>query len=603
MEGETKVNEEEEFEFRLRLEQEQGQDDTLRLGRLPPEIQEATTKDNLFNLQTQSGIMKGMTDPAAGAAQLLTRITPPSLRGVKPEDIDKGIERREKQYQERRSAEGEEGMDWARIGGNVVSPASIAAMQAKVPLTLGRRVAQGMATGGGLGLTQPVTDGKADYATTKALQAGMGITAGGAIPLAGAGLRGGGRYIDEFTKPFTKKGQIRDVTKFIQENIGSGKEKIIKALQDSKGLVLGNKPTSGQAITQATRAAKKSGAPDEFGGHIIRLEKDLMKAASSGDKLKTKMAQQALDRENALGVGDDALIAAAKTKVSAMSDKNYTQAWKTKISGDKELMDILENPYVADTLKKAAKISKAEGINPKENLTEFLQQIKFGLDKQLKKIGDDALDVGERRATGNAKKKLVEWMGKKNPAYDTARKEHAKAMIPIDRMKISKQLKGDLASSVDDETGAKFATSVRNAPKTIKKSTGTPIYDTLEQAQGAGQAKMTRKVVDEVKNQAKYNKAATGSEAILPKLSAEVEFQLPHILSRPIVVANTLLKKIGMDRSPEYKQILSDILENPAELERILKLPAGNPKVKMAMDIMNKLSTTSTAQSAGRGAQ
>ena len=95
---------------------------------------------------------------------------------------------------------------------------------------------------------------------------------------------------------------------------------------------------------------------------------------------------------------------------------------------------------------------------------------------------------------------------------------------------------------------------------------------------------------------------ATSTEAV-PKIGGEVEFQLPHILSRPIVVANTILKKIGQDKTPEYKKILSDILENPAELERILKLPAGNPKVKMAMDIMNKLSTTSTAQSAGRGAQ
>lgn len=632
MEGETKVNEEEEFEFRLRLEQEQGQDDTLRLGRLPPEIPEAPTKDNLFNLQTQSGIMKGMTDPAAGAAQLLTRITPPSLNGVKPEDIDKGIERREKQYQERRSAEGEEGMDWARIGGNVISPASAALMQAKVPLTIGGRIKQGMAMGGGMGASQPVTDSKADYATTKAMQTGLGTTAGGAIPIAGEGIRGIGRYGKEFVRPFTKKGITKDVIKYINENVGSGKEKIIKALQDAKEIVPGNKPTSGQAISQANLATRANAekqlesairyaeqnftgeakevalkmaretadVADDFGGHIIKLEKDLMKAASSGDKLKALKAQHLIRRKQALGVSDDASIDSALAKTTQKSDELYEKAWSHKVDYDPELGGIMNNEFIQDVLPGAVKSAKW-GKTPvsSDELSQFLHKVKLGLDDKLNaKVNGEKAVKGLKRADIKAiKTKLVDWLEKKNPYYKDARLAHAEGMKGVDSMRLSKLNKASLVDDAGGDKGIAFSraseSNVGKVSKYAKKA---------EDIQGKAQAESNKRVIDDVINQQNYKNMATSTEAV-PKIGGEVEFQLPHILSRPIVVANTILKKIGQDKTPEYKKILSDILENPAELERILKLPAGNPKVKMAMDIMNKLSTTSTAQSAGRGAQ
>ncbi len=598
MEGDAVMSQNQEFEFRLRLEKEKEAEDK-----------------GVFQFQTKSGFLTGMTDPAAGAAQLAEKALPTRMKQYMPKErarivdgrivgsgeqqtvLDAAIKSQERKYQSRRKAEGEDGFDWARIAGNIASPASVAAISAPMRASTLGKMTQGATEGTALGVSQPVYAD--DYWTTKAVQGGVGMTGGAAIPAIGGMVRGGRMA----RRPFSKKGIKDDVSAFIKEQAGTDKDKIIYAMGQAKEIVPGNRPTVGQALAQANREAKRMGEPVSYGDHIVRLEKDLQKAAQSGDVVKTNMARQALRREQALGVGDDALITAEKAKVKAMSKSNYDKAWKQSISGDQELMGIIDNPYVSDALKTATKLSKAKGINPKENLTEFLQQVKFGLDKQLKKSGDDALDAAEKRVVNDAKTKLVKWMGKKNPLYDEARQAHAKGMTPINRMQISKELREALINSAGDESGIKFATAVRNAPRTIKKATGETIYDTLEKAQGKQQAGMTNKVVDEIMNQAKYNKMASSSEAVLNKMGGESRFSLPHILSRPVVIANAVLRRIGTDKSGEYKRVLGEIMNDPDEFARILKSPEGDPKRAIAEDILGKVLISSGVQPAARGAQ
>jgi hypothetical protein len=80
-----------------------------------------------------------------------------------------------------------EGIDWARLGGNVLSPANLA-VASKFPqgVTIGQRVLSGAAAGGALGALSPVENG--DFASEKLKQIGFGSGTGGVLPMVTGGI-------------------------------------------------------------------------------------------------------------------------------------------------------------------------------------------------------------------------------------------------------------------------------------------------------------------------------------------------------------------------------------------------------------------------------
>lgn len=148
----------------------------------------------------------GVMDPIHGGAQLLTHLLPDSAvqkvtelnnwlreQGLPLAEIPKGgldqmVSQREKDYAASRAAAGSEGIDWARMAGNVASPANIAA--AGVPVagaTLGARALSGIASGAAMGAMSP-TEG--DFGIEKAKQIGLGAMVGAVTPaIAGGAAR------------------------------------------------------------------------------------------------------------------------------------------------------------------------------------------------------------------------------------------------------------------------------------------------------------------------------------------------------------------------------------------------------------------------------
>lgn len=165
-------------------------------------------------------IGSGMADPIHGGAQTLTHILPQGIVeagnklnnkladlglpiGKIPEGptvtdlvtgkakqggLDQMISEREAEYEARRAAAGSTGFDFARLFGNVISPAN-AAISRFIPgagASLGARVAGGAAGGVALSALNPVAGG--DYWTEKAKQAALGGALGAASPLVGEGI-------------------------------------------------------------------------------------------------------------------------------------------------------------------------------------------------------------------------------------------------------------------------------------------------------------------------------------------------------------------------------------------------------------------------------
>jgi len=148
---------------------------------------------------------QGMIDPINASAQLLTRALPDSvvtagnqfnnwladktgMVGRLPEGgVDQQVRQQEDQYQARRKAGGESGLDAYRLAGNVASPANLA-IAARLPAaaagaSLLPRMGVG-ALGGAISSTfNPVTSGTPDdYWGEKLKQTLLGATVGGAIP-------------------------------------------------------------------------------------------------------------------------------------------------------------------------------------------------------------------------------------------------------------------------------------------------------------------------------------------------------------------------------------------------------------------------------------
>jgi len=150
-----------------------------------------------------SGFLMGLKDPISGGAQLAPRglAYATSLGGAIPNSVsrffdeearkvDEMVRAEQAAYMAQRQAQGETGFDFARLGGNILSPANLApgVFATRLAAVRGAGPAMQAAAGGVAGsLMQPATE--EDFAAQKLEQATLGgaFGAGGQQVAAGAG--------------------------------------------------------------------------------------------------------------------------------------------------------------------------------------------------------------------------------------------------------------------------------------------------------------------------------------------------------------------------------------------------------------------------------
>lgn len=147
------------------------------------------------------GVLRGLYDPFTGLAQVAYNMLPKGVQKagdrlndfiadktglmpkIGPEGFNQAIATNEADYQQRRGG----GIDWQRIGGNVLSPVNaLMALKAPQAVTLAQRVVQGTGIGAVQAMSQPVTQG--DYWSEKAKQGNTGAIVGGALPVVAGGF-------------------------------------------------------------------------------------------------------------------------------------------------------------------------------------------------------------------------------------------------------------------------------------------------------------------------------------------------------------------------------------------------------------------------------
>ena len=289
---------------------------------------------------------------------------------------------------------------------------------------------------------------------------------------------------------------------------GSQAPAVIDALQSTKSAVPGVNLTAGQASVPANSA------------EIAALQRLVSegKAPSTYFGPAGVEGQQQLARRQAVQQigGTPEKLAQAIASRKTTSDVNYEVAFNEVVKRDKGLRELWKNPYFHDEVGEAWKLMRAKGLPLKGNLTEFLHFVKEGLDARLQTLTNPmqpAISKATKDAVLDAKAKLLTWLETKNPAYETARLEHALASKPINQMKVGQQLEQSLvAPATETERATAFANAVRQAENTVSKATGRPRIEDLTTQQRAS----LDAIESEFKRNAEYARLASKGAKNLP---------------------------------------------------------------------------------------
>lgn len=258
--------------------------------------------ENNVQMEQPTGFARGLEDPVVALMQLLGG-----------QELRKRLAEREQRYQQQREAQGESGIEWSRVGGNVLNPLNIipAAGAAKGAALLGGgRMAQAGAAGAAGALTQPLEQGEGGFAVEKAKQVATGVATGlifqGAIDVGGKVLK----FLDELRKPMTKAGRDQILREKLKEFSGPEQQEVIKALQNAQEIVPGSRPTAAQAVSDIPSATQLSA-----------FEQRLAKTEGISPQFAARQAEQQAARQAELGriAGTPEQLAALQAERSAVT--------------------------------------------------------------------------------------------------------------------------------------------------------------------------------------------------------------------------------------------------------------------------------------------
>jgi hypothetical protein len=507
---------------------------------------------------------RGMT-PAAELQNLIEgRETIAKLPGYEAAlaDIDKKIA---KLKAEGASAnENAAGVDLAGIAGNILSPVSLGLLKAPIAGTAAGRVGQGVGIGAGFGLLSPVTNDGA-YADEKAKQVAGGGILGGMIPAGLEGVRG--------VAGLLRKSFFPGAGEVARRAAGDKVDDVISALKTQTSAVPGERLTAGQASVPANSA--------EFAA----LQRLVASRDPSGYYGPAGVAgqQQTARRAAIQTIGKDkAALDAAYAARTAGGKADYGDAFAQAVRADPELAKLSQNPYFKKALPGAMDLAKAGGVDPKKNLTEFLHYVKLGLDDQVSGTARDAIGRSEQRAAANAKDQLVAWLASKNPAYDTARANFAARSKPINEMEVGQYLEQKLVPALDSgERASVFAQAVRDAPLTLKRSTGQPRYESLDQVLAPAQNQTVRNVMDSLQRDSIFNELAKQGTTNMRERISPVQAP-PTGFFKPIIsAARSWINRASEGSLERAMDQLAPIMKDPQKMALLME--QASPKEKQAI--------------------
>lgn len=550
------------------------------------------------------GAKIGFDDPMVAAGQL------GEAAGLRAEDFlssQRAAEGRISEYEARRAAAGESGVDWGRVAGNIANPIGwIPGMGIGRAATYGGRVLQGAKIGAATApLVTPASPGAEgmDFAAEKSAQMGAGAVWGAILPGVGEPA---GRYARNIFGPITDRGATRAAGRLAGEaaEYGGKRDEVISALRTSRPAVPGAAQTAGQASVPSGSAefAALQNITDEFhptpAMEVQKGQREGRIAAIKSvgkDKPTLKRAQEArdiageadysdaftqLDRkgnivprmvksdpvlENMLGRPSMEKVVGRAQSLAAERDKPF-QIGVTAPAGEKtDMIGALSGgPYRTATKATLAKYP-----------AESLHFLKLAMDDIIKDPKTFGVGSTERAGIIATQKQFIGWLEGRVPQYGTARTNFAAASRGISQMKLGQQFEQELTNPLGTgEPAARFANVMRNPLPATKKATGGPRYDDYSRILSPGQKQAVDNVLKDLETNAEFKELAGAGMAASRKLTgARLNPEdAPRVMTRIVVIFNNVINRIEGKGAKKTMAAMSRLMNgDPREMARVME--------------------------------
>jgi hypothetical protein len=312
---------------------------------------------------------------------------------------------------------------------------------------------------------------------------------------------------------------------------------IVNALRNYDEYVAGGMPTAGVAATPAgsTRYAA--------------LQEEVASRQAMTTPYRERDIANKAARERALGpiAQDEAAMTAAQQARTNVSSPLYKAAEQgiADVSGVVKVVDdlIAKNPGNVELVREMREIrrgltadakTKALRTDAKE-ITSVIDGIKARLAKEDNKfIKTQLKDIREM---------LVDAV----PGYRTAQEAFGQASKPINIMQVGQYLEGKLKPAVETpvaERAGAFSEALKEAPTTLKRSTGQSRFTQLSEILTPDQVKVVEGIRKDLAREAEFtSQARAGAKGGKAVPAAELS-KSPGFFSKLVTVTNTIIDKL-----------------------------------------------------------
>jgi hypothetical protein len=315
--------------------------------------------------------------------------------------------------------------------------------------------------------------GALEYGSTgERFQRGViGGVSGAVVPLLGAASKTAASVLE----PLYQRGRETIAGRTLNRVAGDSAKAVRARLTGAAELVSGSAPTAAQVA--------------ESGG-IAALERSA--AASNPEAYSRRAMEQASARLSALrGIaGDDAAMAAAEAARESTSKALYDAADIGIAPIDGMFRGLQMRPQFKAAIDRATVLAKDNGIDDiffRDSNGKPIALLGQGA-HYIKKALDEAGEYGASSYTGKSgaaaanktNEAFQKWLDASIPEYGAAKAAYESASKPINQMQVGRALLDKAQPALADfgalgrETGATFATAMRNGDATAARATGFP---------------------------------------------------------------------------------------------------------------------------------
>ena len=234
---------------------------------------------------------------------------------------------------------------------------------------------------------------------------------------------------------------------------------------------------------------------------------------------------------------------------------------------------IAADPVMKDAITKVMKDPLYGVVGKNKNSVEVLDAAKKYLDDVATTMGNSGSNYASKLA-GTGAKNIAATADAASRAYAQARQMFKEMSGPVNKMEVGQYLANKLKTPLETgERASVFASAVKDAPKTIKNSTGMSRFDNLNQIYDKTEMSAIDRVSKELMNDAAYKELAkkgmiaTGD--LLGTLSKPV--QSPNLLSAPIATGNAAIRLLKGKITEKTLDALSKNMQNPQKLAELMQ--------------------------------